>query len=52
MRTTLFFLALFLSIPGVSQKPEDAMVLIPAGEFNMGKNSKAVWIFLIIRLLG
>jgi iron(II)-dependent oxidoreductase len=39
MKTLLFLLALALCNFGVSQKPEDAMVLIPAGEFTMGKNT-------------
>jgi formylglycine-generating enzyme required for sulfatase activity len=39
MKITLFLLALALCISGISQNPGDAMVLIPAGEFNMGKNT-------------
>jgi sulfatase modifying factor 1 len=39
MRTILFLLAITLCNPGISQKPEDLMVLIHGGEFNMGKNT-------------
>jgi formylglycine-generating enzyme required for sulfatase activity len=39
MRTTLFLLATALCTSIFSQTPRDEMVLIPAGEFTMGKNS-------------
>jgi hypothetical protein len=39
MKALLFLLALALCNFGVSQKPEDTMVLIPVGEFTMGKNT-------------
>ena len=41
MRTTLFLFALLVSNCIISQKPEDTMVLIPAGNFIMGKNTEA-----------
>jgi formylglycine-generating enzyme required for sulfatase activity len=41
MRTTLFLLVTALCTSIFSQTPGDKMVLIPAGEFNMGKNSTA-----------
>ena len=41
MKAVLFFIALVFCNIGISQKPDDTMVLIPAGEFIMGKNSTA-----------
>jgi formylglycine-generating enzyme len=41
MRTIMFLLLLAFSVPGISQNQADGMVLIPAGEFNMGRNSTA-----------
>jgi iron(II)-dependent oxidoreductase len=40
MRTLFFFLALIFFIDGNSQNIGDEMVMIPAGEFNMGKNTE------------
>jgi formylglycine-generating enzyme required for sulfatase activity len=39
MRSILLILGMALCINAVSQKPEAEMVLIPSGEFNMGRNS-------------
>jgi formylglycine-generating enzyme required for sulfatase activity len=39
MRQILFFLAFIVCNCGISQKSEDGMILIPAGEFIMGKNT-------------
>jgi len=39
MKTILVFLALIISNFNASQKAEDSMVLIPSGEFIMGKNT-------------
>ncbi len=39
MKPTLLILTLFISISGQSQVTDPEMVLIPAGEFNMGKNT-------------
>ena len=39
MKAALLFLALVFCNYGISQKPDDSMVLIPSGEFIMGKNS-------------
>jgi iron(II)-dependent oxidoreductase len=41
MKAVLFLIALAFCNIGISQKPDDTMVLIPAGEFIMGKNSTA-----------
>ena len=41
MKLVLFFISLVFCNSGISQKPDDTMVLIPAGEFIMGKNSTA-----------
>jgi hypothetical protein len=37
MKTKLFFIAMALCNFGISQKPDNGMVLLPAGKFNMGK---------------
>lgn len=39
MKAVLFFLALLFCNCGISQKPDDAMALIPSGNFIMGKNT-------------
>lgn len=39
MKVIWILLALLFCNPGISQKPDNTMVLIPAGEFIMGKNS-------------
>jgi iron(II)-dependent oxidoreductase len=39
MKAIIFFIALVFCNYGISQKPDGSMVLIPAGEFIMGKNS-------------
>jgi formylglycine-generating enzyme required for sulfatase activity len=41
MKAVFLFIALAFCNFGISQKPDDTMVLIPAGEFIMGKNSTA-----------
>jgi iron(II)-dependent oxidoreductase len=41
MKLVLFFISLVFCNSGISQKTDDTMVLIPAGEFIMGKNSTA-----------
>jgi iron(II)-dependent oxidoreductase len=41
MKVIMFFIALVFCNYGISQKSDDSMVLVPAGEFLMGKNTPA-----------